>query len=1166
MPKSYPKLRQLLNQIKETQARPAPNMNDVNLDMNAAYNYFVPQLRADYKDEKLADFIQNALKVLPEEKKKEFIAKAKGPNADKSCTEEYWLKRLDPKDRMVNRVLDNKHWGRTGGDQIVDALEAVLPPEKMQELNNLAENIKTPDEPGYIGPLEEEPYKKQIEALKQKALLEQPEAIESTAKMLDQVNGYLSRVSEEFREYLHGYDSDRKNGSNKLNKMNDWTAAPLVLRGQQTLAGGKFNGTFKNAASEEEKARNTGKTFMVTDKNFLAKPLTAADVTSLKNTPVPLSQTAVDAAEKIYGTMGTLDYSNHNVIMPAGDIQTHKGQKPEDPFFRGEQGTKYYAFWPLIDKKNALGAAVEEGNLEKIEIAAEEYKKTEDKFTSMMDTLKDPKLGGNKMFDGNVNSTRGSSPNMPMKFVQDNTSHNQLNSMFCLHGMAKNFNVNVMDMVKDPVNTTLKACQNYVDTRGIDAKSTIGGKLCWGLQEVVADDQQATHHTGFADDWESYFEGPRTRGLAGVVNLEPDPQKRAEYMALHSLGAYAAHTEIKKEKERFNVMSEIAAGDAPNAGEKRAAMYRNAAILPPDQFSMAKMADVFMDAKNPERWRTELDVSAMTKGDNLYKLDYADLATRTQEVLRQHDAEKIESSAYRSAFNKDEYVLNAFHVYTQILANAKGKADLQASEKFKAFEQSVKNMPNLVTNPDVKALMACTLKTMEDPNYFNPLTTDKSDRVFGKKDSDEYINMKDSLNLVDRYLNIVKNGPKDNKEALATGKGGNFAEKLAEAAEDSFEYARLKTNNGEKTSFSAASGARRVEESLVAIRRIHKIQDELGLRSPAQKLYDDARMELLTKRHDKAWMREHGMETVAKVIHAKRAIDAKIPAEDQAAAFAPENWQKEYGKLKNRKEFREFVAGAGPEVDDMAESVLKGDKYFTKVTGDMSKTLTAAYRKHVVEPREAHKFDNAKEEFMQGWAMEVAAKKLGLTTRRMFDENPALQAKAREVRNDPKFKEVVGEMMKGKTNEELHKLKTAHIKTYSNVETYEVAEKRIDYEKKCAEIIVNNTMGERLDKMNPEDRRKEMDVQIARCREMPAFRNVMNERFEDVLNPNSAERMIRQMDNPQKQNELWDDMITAQNEIMNAEAAKPAPLPRQPQAEQNNPEVQQQRQTGGPEA
>ena len=58
--KSYPQLRQLLNEIKETQARPAPDMNDVNLGDRAAYDYFVPQLRADYKDGQLAKAVAAA--------------------------------------------------------------------------------------------------------------------------------------------------------------------------------------------------------------------------------------------------------------------------------------------------------------------------------------------------------------------------------------------------------------------------------------------------------------------------------------------------------------------------------------------------------------------------------------------------------------------------------------------------------------------------------------------------------------------------------------------------------------------------------------------------------------------------------------------------------------------------------------------------------------------------------------------------------------------------------------------------------------------------------------------------------------------------------------------------------------------------------------------------
>lgn len=62
-------------------------MNDVNLSDKAPHEYFVQQLRADYKDNMLTEAVSNALKTLPEEKQKEFIAKARGP----------WPKRTAPR-------------------------------------------------------------------------------------------------------------------------------------------------------------------------------------------------------------------------------------------------------------------------------------------------------------------------------------------------------------------------------------------------------------------------------------------------------------------------------------------------------------------------------------------------------------------------------------------------------------------------------------------------------------------------------------------------------------------------------------------------------------------------------------------------------------------------------------------------------------------------------------------------------------------------------------------------------------------------------------------------------------------------------------------------------------------------------------------------------------
>ena len=89
-----------------------------------------------------------------------------------------------------------------------------------------------------------------------------------------------------------------------------------------------------------------------------------------------------------------------------------------------------------------------------------------------------------------------------------------------------------------------------------------------------------------------------------------------------------------------------------------------------------------------------------------------------------------------------------------------------------------------------------------------------------------------------------------------------------------------------------------------------------------------------------------------------------------------------------------------------------------------------------------------------------------------------------------------------------------------------------------------------------------MDREIARCREMPAFKNVMNERFTGVDTVGMAERFINEMKDPQKQEKLWEDVIAQQQKALQAEADKPVQMPRQPQAEQDGPKVGQD----GPQA
>ena len=200
---------------------------------------------------------------------------------------------------------------------------------------------------------------------------------------------------------------------------------------------------------------------------------------------------------------------------------------------------------------------------------------------------------------------------------------------------------------------------------------------------------------------------------------------------------------------------------------------------------------------------------------------------------------------------------------------------------------------------------------------------------------------------------------------------------------------------------------------------------------------------------------------------------------------------------------------------------------------------------------EAKKLANAKEEFIQGWALEVAARKLGLSPRSIFDENPAIHEKAREIRNDPEFKEVIGEMVNGKTNEELREIKTAHVT--GDLGRYSVAKERIHYEKQCAEVIVNRTMSEYLDKLDPEERREQLDAEIARCRQMPAFQKVMDARFENIINVSDVNWLLRDIKKPQHQETLWEDMIDAQNQVLQAETNRPVQMgPQQPQVPQQD--------------
>ncbi len=1142
--------------IDTEKEKPAPRFDDLSIgtNHNAAWDYSVPVMRAQYRETALSGMIVKELRALPKEKQEEFFEKAIGPDADRERVKDRFFG-INMRSGNPRLLMDNKYWGRTSNRQMLDALEAVLPPEKLQAMGESAEKLVAPDEPGYTGPFSSYPDREKVEKLRRKEQetlsrrKEERQAVldaQANIALLDRVDEQLSVIDPEYREYMNGYTRqvDNPNVPKDLNTMTDWTCGIITLQGVKSLQGGRFDGTIKSGKEQtKQQKKNEGFIVAAYDKDQQGKVLSDAEVRELRGIRPPLSEATVNAAQKYFDGLKKLDYSkNGEVVKPSGRDTFFKEEKPDDLRFIQEQGTKYYTYWPLIEAKTELREAVESGDMEKIRAASEKYQKVDDTIGEMTQAVGDPKLGGAKIFDGNVNSTRSATPAIPAKYIRDYATHNKVNSLFCLNIAAHNLHADPMDLVRDPANTILKMGKAYTDHRGIDASSSIGGKLCWGMQAPVKDSATGLHYENLERDWDEYMVFPAGRGLSGLLGMEGDPKKRAEYAALFNLGAVAATQSVAREAERFQTMTDIATGKAKDARQKRDLLYQNAALLPADKFSMGKIADTFGDGERPDRWKKDLSVDELTTGENIRKLDLRELAARNQAIIREHDAQR-EKGAFLSGVNTDEYLKSAFRAHVRILKNA--PEDVRAGRDYRTFANSVKQMPALAKSPDTKALLAAGLKSLEEPEFLNTLKTDKSDRLFGKTDSEEYTDMKNSLQSVKDHLRILTEGPKDNDEYRML-QDWSFSEKLKRAKEDAFNYASLRTKAGTKTRFSAKSGALRVEESLRTFQKLRELEDQAGLRTPAQKQYDETRLALLSHRSDKTWMRVNGAEAIARIVHAKRFMNAAIPGKDQASAFEPGNWQQEYGKLKNCKEYREFIKASGSDLDAMAESALTNGESFWRVTSDLGRMKSIEYRNQT----ELSRKEQARENYARYWAMEAAADKLQICTESRFlhADNPEIQAEAERVRSSDGFSETLEYLSDGLKEDDMPG--ETPDKLLGKGGNFWVAGGKLKYEKKAAEIAVSKVMGERLSKLDPALREGEKQKQISLCRKDPAFRRVIKEKLDGISMKKDMDVVLEQLNEPEKQEELWADI----SRTMSEEMKRSARAKERPQAPEQAPE------------
>ena len=1039
---------------------PKPDYLDLeNVSERQIEDYITSYAIADDHRKQIGKNIHAALKTLTDDQLKAVFAKLKGPEGRKWFTEERFLEQIRGSNPDI--VLNADSFG-SSLEQMLDVYNEALGPEKVNGI------VSTPIQPhplspDYKGSKVYSPHEAELQVLRDKYTHTADAAKNAeNEKLLQKVSAALQDVKPEVLEAYHSYRSNESvPGYDSYDDIIGRRVDARTNQGLQALGGGQFKDAVKPGVGG-----GGAPSFNVLEEDQYPNPLSAEQAQELDklsaDPKVGLSEDTRQAIRELNQCLDELHFERVSGAPLNGQIfPIQKPEKPDDMYYPSEEGFKYYGLRPVTTAKQKLVAAVKSGDLERVRQAQEAYEQAEATTDKVFGILRSDKLNQAPLFSPNVESTRASTGDVPEKYALDTTNQKKLNSLYIGYTVLKSAGMTLEDLCTDPAKTAKAIGRQVLAAGGLNSRpGSIGATLQNGLkgnyEAVGGSAASALQQTLFILD------GALGRGMSGILGMEKDPRRGAEFMAAYHLGMREASKEIIKEISRYDTMSKLCTKEDGRYAGMRGTLYQNAAIRPEtgeNALDLGKMMDSFgrpdqvlvpglrlKDAK-PEQirysWQDEMDAAnALASGDAAY--NWTELAGRNRKVLEDAAREQLISGSYKNQFVPDQYLLHAFSAQSRLAQNAAARGE--NSEEFRAFRDSVKNTWELAKDPNTRAILKMGAVLMDDPTAYDFLQTGKADQLV-KSDSDEYKAMKKSLAKVQNVKELLTGGNPMKLEQLY---GSDFCEDLEQAKQDAFEYVRLKTKNGSKTSFHYKSGLRRAQEGMENYRKLTRLQDELGLRSPAQKAYEDARLELMLKRGDPKWLYgPEGKTAMAKMLYAKSFVDAKIPAEHQTASFRPEAFKKGVDSiLKNRLHRFENPA----ELETLADQAVAHSGTFKRAADNMAAQRLEAYDRAMAEPRRKQ----AVQDCAKGFALDKACEELGITYQMQTYSvrNPAIQEKAEAIMKDPDFREVIRRLTAGKTPEQIKKLHNParmHSKSPGQFD-FDKHSVALDYEKRCAAV------------------------------------------------------------------------------------------------------------------
>ena len=819
-------LKNKLTTIREELGKQVP---DASVDAKAAVEAVRRRNELRYIERVIGAQLNQALKDLPVEKQDEFYDRCIQEDAKAKFTREQFrsqVNNLETGSCLIQNADFGQNWEKT-----IETLEEMVGEETARKTADAVEKVIAPNSPQF--PQESKlryVYQNQINTAKNRVNANAPDA-QQTKEFLDQVNEHLASPTAEMSHFIDEMDHEMKPAAEK-------SLYGSIHRFFEGETGQKYVGKIPSQ-------KFTGIEYSIPTPEAISErhSLSDDDIEEMKSIhPVISNETKKEIIDvtNLMDQLGEANFINSSTAKKAAI-------DADENLFVAEQGTKNYAFWPLVNHREQLTKAVASGNIDNIKNADREYMQAKKITDQMMDIVK---KNPSPICAGNINSTRivndAPSP-IPLEYQEDFVSHSKLNGMFLMYALSKNTGKSVQELLEKPVQSMTDAGKNYSQKYGLNSRKTVEDKLVSALNENESE--------AFKGTWTNCYAFMGTRAFSGAAAMGRTQEESDQLNG-------AAHLAVAAATRPVNIQADLWESLQTIGEDKRNILYQHALLLDDDAFDPLQYAAEF---KKPG-WKKDLSTENLIqklKQENKLNVDrIADRIDSIREKAAQTKEFIDENNIKPLTFKGKEFDEAAIKLSRDILRNA--TAEEKKTEPYIKLQEKMDRMTVEANQEEFKKLENDLQKNL------NVQGKAKKGFLLSSTNTKEHQMMTASQQMVKWKLRMLRGDDMSDvdpkmqelirKTALST---------LVNNSRDlTFTYCAEKTDNGRKNTFTHGIGKERFDSARSSINTLDKIVKKAGTKTPAHYYMDEKRLEALDNRHDPEWVERYAADSTVRVMYA----------------------------------------------------------------------------------------------------------------------------------------------------------------------------------------------------------------------------------------------------------------------------------------------------------